>query len=99
VIHCRAIFGRRRRLYAANSPRRLRLPAGSSVAKLHQFHRQLEGTVPTLFAAAHESEDGPTLPTLAMQQLGGYLRQTGRDADVGVKAAIDRKNCGDFMIS
>src|SRR5258708_39779282 len=23
---------------------------------------------------------GPTLPTLAMQQLDGYLRQTGRDA-------------------
>jgi hypothetical protein len=42
---------------------------------------------------------GPTLPTLAMQQLGGYLRQTGRDADVGVKAYIDRKSCGDFMIS
>jgi len=42
---------------------------------------------------------GPTLPTLAMQQLGGHLGQTGRDADVGVKAYIDRKNCGDFMIS
>jgi hypothetical protein len=31
--------------------------------------------------------NGPTLPSLAMQQVGSYLGYTGRDANVVVKAA------------
>jgi hypothetical protein len=42
---------------------------------------------------------GPTLPTLAVQQVVGYLGYTGRNANVVAKAYIDRKNCGDLMIS
>jgi hypothetical protein len=36
------------------------------------------------------SHFGPKLPTLAMQQISGYLRYTGRAAKVIVKAALDR---------
>jgi hypothetical protein len=34
---------------------------------------------------------GPTLPTWALQQVVGYLRYTGRDANVVAKAALDPK--------
>jgi len=34
---------------------------------------------------------GPTLPTWGLQQVVGYLRYTGRDADVVAKAALDPK--------
>jgi hypothetical protein len=34
---------------------------------------------------------GPRLPTLAMQQISGYLGYTGRAAKVIVKAALDPK--------
>jgi len=34
---------------------------------------------------------GPTLPTWALQQVVGYLRYTGRDANVVAKAARDPK--------
>ena len=32
---------------------------------------------------------GPTLPTWALQQVVGYLRYTGRDANAVAKAALD----------
>ncbi len=35
------------------------------------------------------SPPGPILPTLAVRQVDSYLAYTGRDADVGVKAARD----------
>ena len=38
---------------------------------------------------AFSSGFGPTLPSLAMQQVGSYLGYTGRDANVVVKAARD----------
>jgi hypothetical protein len=34
---------------------------------------------------------GPTLPTWALQQVVGYVRHTGRDANVVAKAARDSK--------
>jgi len=34
---------------------------------------------------------GPTLPTLALQQVGSYLRYTGRDANIVAEAALDPK--------
>ena len=33
--------------------------------------------------------NGPTLPSLAMQQVGSYLGYTGRDANVVAEAAFD----------
>ena len=41
------------------------------------------------FAAAHESESGPVLPTCAMQQVGSYLGYTGLDVGVVARAASD----------
>jgi hypothetical protein len=32
---------------------------------------------------------GPTLPTWALQQVGSYLRHTGRDANIVAVAALD----------
>src|SRR5258707_586240 len=37
------------------------------------------------------STHGPTLPSSAVQQVGSYLRCTGRSADVVGKAAFDPK--------
>ena len=37
----------------------------------------------------HWSADGPTLPTLALYQIGSYLGCTGRAANVIAKAALD----------
>jgi hypothetical protein len=38
-----------------------------------------------------ESGCGPTLPTCALQQVVGYLRYTGRDANIVEEAALDPK--------
>jgi len=38
-----------------------------------------------------ESGFGPTLPTWALQQVVGYLRYIGRDANAVAKAARDPK--------
>jgi len=38
-----------------------------------------------------EAAHGPTLPTWAVQQVGGYLRYTGRDGNVVAKTARDPK--------
>ena len=35
------------------------------------------------------SGSGPTLPTCALQQVVGYLRYTGRDANIVEEAALD----------
>jgi len=35
------------------------------------------------------SGPGPTLPTWALQQVGGYLRYTGRAANIVAEAARD----------
>jgi len=43
------------------------------------------------------SGPGPTLPTWALQQVGGYLRYTGRAANIVAEAARDPKRsfvCG-----
>src|SRR5260370_684233 len=41
------------------------------------------------YEAVRQSALGPTLPTFALQQIVGYLRYTGRDANVVAKAALD----------
>jgi hypothetical protein len=44
---------------------------------------------PDSYCAKLTSACGPTLPTWALQQVVGYLRYTGRDANVVTKAARD----------
>jgi hypothetical protein len=39
----------------------------------------------------HESGDGPTLPTWALQQVVGYRGYSGRDANAVAEAALDPK--------
>src|SRR5258707_8767917 len=55
-------------------------------------HPKLQALTGTSYSCSVlESGFGPTLPTWALQQVVGYLRYTGRDANAVAKAARDPK--------
>jgi len=58
--------------------------------KLSRFP-YLKKVVATGSLAVMGARARPTLPTLALQQVGSYLRYTGRDANIVAEAALDPK--------